>query len=284
MSDEEVPEVVESNPPSSEEDVKQELLKNEEWQRARQHTRFLLAVMSAIPWIGSFLAASAALSAEKEQGRINALHQSWLQEHGRKLESLGSTMQEMFERLRGLEEQVGERLEDDSYLSLVRQGFHAWDQAETEEKRALVKNLLTNAAATTLCDDDVLRLFLDWIDSYHEAHFKVIRAIYHEPGISRFEMWMDMYGEMVREDSAEADLFKLLIRDLSTGSVIRQYREKDGDGRWLKSRRPRHSTNHTMVSAFDHKQPYVLTQLGEQFVRYAMTDVIPRLGSDEPSS
>ena len=283
MRDEGVPEVLESNPPSQEEAVRQELLKAQEWQRARQHTRFLLAVMSAIPWIGSFLAASAALHAEKEQGRVNDLHESWLEEHGRKLKSLGSMMQEMFERLKGLEEQVGERLEDESYLSLVRQGFRAWDQAETEEKRGLVKNLLTNAAATNLCDDDVLRLFLDWIDSYHEAHFKVIQAIYNDPGISRLEMWMDMYGEMVREDSAEADLFKLLVRDLSTGSVIRQYRETDDDGRWLKKRSTRHSTGRTMVSAFDHKQPYVLTQLGAQFVRYAMTDVILRLGNNEPS-
>jgi hypothetical protein len=33
-----------------------------------------------------------------------------------------------------------------------------------------------------------------------------------------------------------------------------------------------------MASAFDDEQPYELTQLGTQFVRYTMEGVMPRIG------
>jgi hypothetical protein len=34
-----------------------------------------------------------------------------------------------------------------------------------------------------------------------------------------------------------------------------------------------------MESAFEDNKPYVLTQLGKQFVHYVMTDVVPQLGN-----
>jgi len=39
-----------------------------------------------------------------------------------------------------------------------------------------------------------------------------------------FDIWNELYGDMPREDSAEEDLYRLLIRDPSTGGVIRQNR------------------------------------------------------------
>lgn len=90
-----------------------------------------------------------------------------------------------------------------------------------------------------------------------------------------------LYGELPREDSAEADLFKLLIRDLSTGGVIRQARETDGAGRFLRKpqRRRNSPASSTMESAFEYSKPYVLTGLGEQFVHYTMNEVVARLES-----
>src|SRR5579864_7033217 len=113
-------------------------------------------------------------------------------------------------------------------------------------------------------------MFIQWIDDYSELHFKVIRWIYKNPGCTRMEIWMGVYGTGVREDSAEADMFKLLIRDLSTGSVIRQHREKDYHGNWIKKARPSHRTrpSQVMKSAFDDEEEYELTELGTQFVRY----------------
>ena len=103
-----------------------------------------------------------------------------------------------------------------------------WDQADTSEKRRLIQNLLTNAGGTPLTVDDVVRLFIQWIDFYHEAHFAVIKSIHGSPGCTRGDMWDDIHGAEVREDSAEADLFRLLVRDLSTGGVIRQTPRDNG--------------------------------------------------------
>ena len=77
------------------------------------------------------------------------------------------------------------------------------------------------------------------------------------------------------------DLFKYLIRDLSTGGVIRQERESDGLGNFYKKERApsRESSNRVMESAFESTKPYVLTALGKQFVHYVMEDVVPQIGT-----
>jgi hypothetical protein len=82
--------------------------------------------------------------------------------------------------------------------------------------------------------------------------------------------------EDVAENSADADLFKLLFRDLSTGGVIRQHRELDYYGNFIQKapqRRPKGSGPKPMPSAFDDEDLYELTELGMQFVHYAMTDL-----------
>src|SRR6185312_11153244 len=97
------------------------------------------------------------------------------------------------------------------------------------------------------------------------------------------ETWEALYGSPTREDSAEADLYKLLIRDLSTGGVIRQERETTHDGHFLRKRPVRNrklSTSKTMESAFEDSKPYVLTELGKQFVHYTMNELVPRLGNE----
>src|SRR5580700_1988136 len=72
------------------------------------------------------------------------------------------------------------------------------------------------------------------INTYHELHFSVIGEVYKHPRITRREIWMNLRGAVPRDDSDEADLFRLLIRDLSTGGVVRQERETDFQGRFLK--------------------------------------------------
>jgi hypothetical protein len=165
-------------------------------------------------------------------------------------------------------------------LTLVRKTFREWDTADTEEKRRLLVQLITNAAGTRIVSDDIVRLFLDWIDAYHEAHFAVIREIHKNQGPTRYDIWVAVYGEPVpRDDSAEADLFRMLIRDLSMGGVIRRPRESDYSGRFMKkTRSPRRvAASTTMESAFEDTKQYVLTELGSQFVHYTMTELVARL-------
>ena len=92
----------------------------------------------------------------------------------------------------------------------------------------------------------MVRLFIDWISQYSEMHFRVIGAIYNSDGISRGEVWRKIGRGGVREDSADADLYKLLFRDLSTGGIIRQHRDVDYHGNFIPKapeRRPKGSGN-----------------------------------------
>jgi len=261
------------------EEARAELVQKLSGPNGKKYARFVMAALGSIPWVGGVISAAAALHAEKDQEKVNALQKMWLQEHEEKIQKLRLTLSQIFERFDAFGDEVRERIESEEYLTLIRRGFRSWDQADTEEKRQLVRKLLANAGVGQLCPDDLIRLFISWIDLYHEAHFLVIREIYRNPGASRGEIWDAIHGARPREDSAEADLFKLLIRDLSTGSVIRQDRETNTHGQFVRrtTRGPRPPARDTMKSAFDDEDPYVLTELGQQFVHYTMEEVVPRI-------
>jgi hypothetical protein len=248
-------------------------------QNSGRYARFILAALSGIPWVGSLLGAGAALHGEVQQDQLNELQRLWLKEHQAKLERLGKTLATIMERFEGLGEDIQERIQSEEYLALIRKGFRQWDQADTEEKREFIRKVLTNAGATKLCEDDLIRLFLDWIDRYHESHFAVIRVIHQHPGSTRAGIWQSIHGERVRENSSEADLFKLLIDDLSMGHVIRQERATDNAGNFLRAQRAktRGPASPYLRTAFDDIKPYELTELGTEFVHYTMDELVPRM-------
>ena len=259
-----------------------ELTENQPSRQRRIVEKFLLAAIGSIPWIGGFLSAAAAIPGDEQNQRLNSLRTVWLEAHQEKIGSLSSTLTEIETRFEKLGPEVEERIQSEEYLTLVRHAFRTWDESETQEKRRYTANLITNAAGTRLCSDDVVRLFIDWLELYHEAHLAVIRNVYDNPGTSRFEIWTDLYGAIPREDSAEADLFKLLIRDLSTGGVIRQERDTNALGQFVRKRpvRRRSGAPTTMESAFEDTKPHVLTELGKQFVHYTMNEVVVRISAD----
>jgi hypothetical protein len=191
------------------------------------------------------------------------------------------TILEIMARLDMNDQKTAERVASPEYQSLIRKAFREWTGAESEAKRKLVSNILANAASSSITSDDVVRMFLQWINGYSELHFEIIASIYNDPGVTRARMWEKIGKEEVREDSAEADLFKLLIRDLSTGSILRQHREKDYAGNFLRKpaqrRRKGGPVSSTVESAFEDTKGYELTELGQQFVHYAMTDLPPRI-------
>jgi hypothetical protein len=254
--------------------------------RRHKYARFAVAALGGIPWVGGFIAASASLNAEREQQGINELQLMWLEEHKEKIKQLNETLADIFVRLDNFGEEIAQRIESPEYLSLVRTAFRSWDSAETEDKRQMYKKLITNAGAIKLCQDDLIRLFLHWIGLYHETHFVVIKEIYQNPNITRGRLWDKIHGSRPREDSSEADLFRYLIRDLSTGGVIRQARETNISGQFLKrDTRGQSSQNpsHVMESAFEDTKPYVLTELGKKFVHYVMEELAPQFGSGDPT-
>jgi hypothetical protein len=243
-----------------------------------------------IPYIGGFLAAAASYWGEREQEHVNNMLRQWLQMLEDELREKGRTIAEVIARLDMQDEDVLRRVESEEYQSLLKKAFRNWSSVDSESKREKIRNILANAAATQLTSDDVIRLFIDWIALYSDFHFEVIGAIYRNDGISRGEIWRSLEKPDVREDSAEADLYKLLIRDLSTGGVIRQHREVDYHGNFLKRQTrpvPKGQGSRTMESAFDDSKGYELTELGKQFVHYAMTEITARIafsdqGQPEP--
>jgi hypothetical protein len=260
------------------EEFNRELAKLEPTRQQRILRKLALAALGSIPWVGGFMAAIGSIKEDEAQSSKDNLQRQWLEEHAKKIKELAETLSEMLTRLNSFGDEVKQRLESEEYLGLIRAGFRKWDEAATSEKKRLIANLLTNSGASRLTSDDVIRLFLDWIEMYHEIHFAVIREVYQHPGITRQGIWKNIHGVFPREDSAEADLFRMLVRDLSMGGVIRQHRETTYSGEFI-PKKPQRGTRASGVikSTFDNEEPYELTGLGRQFVHYTMQELVPRV-------
>ena len=242
------------------------------------------ALGGAIPFVGGLLSAAASAWSEHDQDKINRIFEQWMRMLFDEMKEKEKTMIELMARVDLQDDKILNRVESTEYQSLLKKAFRDWAGAENEEKRKYIRNILSNAATSNISSDDVIRMFLDWLGTYSAMHFQVIGAIYNSEGITRGEIWRKIGKRQVREDSADADLYKLLIRDLSTGSIIRQHRERDYNGNFIPKethRRPKGSGRKPAVSAFDEEEGYELTELGKQFVHYAMTELSVRIEFQE---
>jgi hypothetical protein len=244
-------------------------------------TRMILnAASGAIPLACGVLAAAASAWSERDQARINEFLHHMLEMLNAEMREKEQTILEISARIDMQDERVSERIKSPAFQSLLRKAFRDWAGTESDQKRIYIRNILTNAAGSTMATDDVVKLFLEWIKNYSELHFAVIGAIYNSAGITRGGVWRKLGRQVVRDDTSDADLFRLIFRDLSTGGIVRQHRETDYHGQFLAKRKSTPApkgTVKTMKSAFDEEEQYELTALGDQFVHYAMTDVPPKI-------
>ena len=234
------------------------------------------SVAGAIPLVGGFFSAISSAWSEKEQEKANAFYEHWINMMRDELREKEDTIIEIMSRIDLQDQKISDRVSSKEYQSLLKKTFREWSGAESDTKREYIRNILANAASTDMTSDDVLKLFIDWINKYSEMHFLVIAAIYNSNGITRGQIWTKIGKGRVRENSADADLYKLLFRDLSTGSIIRQHRETDYHGNFLHKSSIKNSGGNkrkSPVSAFDNNEGYELTELGKQFIHYAMTDL-----------
>lgn len=209
----------------------------------------------------------------KEQAQFHALINTWLHLQADEIREIGQTLLEVLKQLDLSNKKIRFRLESPQYLKLVRKSFRNWSTAESELKRRLMTNLLVNASIRTSSPDFVISMFIDWLDKYSDEHFRIIENLYHvDPkGLTRYQIWHQTYPYQPGEDSAEADLFRMLILDLTTGHIIRQERGKDYHGNFMRTVAKKDEVTHTTASpTFDNTKKYVLTELGKQFVTYAM--------------
>lgn len=262
-------------------DLRAELEKAEPSQRNRIIEKVFVAALSVIPWIGGVLVAAETFRTDEGTVKLNKIQTQWLEEHQKKIVLLMQALNGIGKRLASLGDEITERIGSEEYLALVRKAFRVWDEADTEEKRRLLSNVLTNAAGTRICSDDVIRIFIDWIRMYSEVHFAIIRHVYKERETTRFDIWVSLYGEETpREDSSAADLYRYLIRELNMGGVMRLPRQTTPSGEFLLKRQQRarrSPASSTMKSSFDDVEPWVLTELGKEFVHYTMNEGIGRI-------
>lgn len=242
----------------------------------------LQVVSGAVPLFGGILSALAGAWSEREQAKVNRFFEQWVRMLEDEIHEKEATVIEIMSRVDLQDERIASRVESKEFQSLVKKTFRDWAGVESEEKRLLIRNILANAASSRVSSDDVVRMFIDWIGQYSELHFQVIGAIYNSGGITRGAIWRKIGKGQVREDSADADLYRLLFRDLSTGGVIRQHRETDYYGNFIVKPAAKRAPGSgggqkTLTSAFDEEDQYVLTELGQQFVHYAMTDLPARI-------
>ena len=235
------------------------------------------AVGGAIPFAGGVLSAIAGVWGEQEQKKAYEFLKAWIQMLECEMREKQRVITEIITRIDLQNEEIAKRVRSDEYQQLMRKAFRNWAGAESLRKQDYIRNVLSNAASATLVSDDVISLFIEWLQKYSEFHFAVIGAIFNHTGSTRSDIWQRLGRQPVREDSADADLFKLLMRDLSTGGVIRQERPTDYAGNFIKKTPPktRGPVSRTTTSAFDDEDVYVLTALGQQFVHYAMTELVP---------
>ena len=204
----------------------------------------LSVIGGAVPFAGGVFSAISGAWSENEQDKVNSFFKHWVQMLQDELKEKEETIIEIMARLDLQDEKIANRVESKEYQSLVKKTFREWSGAESEDKRVYIRNILANAAATQVSSDDVIKLYIDWINLYSDMHFQVIGAIYNSDGITRGAIWSKIGKGTVRENSADADLYKLLFRDLSTGGIIRQHREVDRFGNFIPKptqRRPKGS-------------------------------------------
>lgn len=228
-----------------------------------------------------------AWSEVESENFFNIIKELLALEH-KKMAEMCATVLEVQSRLSDLENQsdIQARMADESYLALVRKCFRDWSATESEQKRQFVRNLLVNAAAAyQQTSDEILSLYARWINEYSEKHFNVLSFIYLNQGCTRQQIWQGIGGQPARDDSADADLFKMLMHDLQVGHLIRQNRDVDHDGRFFKKSQRgvrKGPASPYIKSAFADEEPHYLTKLGGDFVHYVMTETVHKIEHEKP--
>ncbi len=237
-------------------------------------TRFSLALVSGmVPFFGGALEGIANTWSEIENERFRNVVQQWLEVQDAEILKLTDTIEEIMSRLDLENPIILARVQSGAYLHFLKKSIHQIQHNHQEEKRKMARHLLINAAQHRFCTDELVNLFIDWIDRYNLGHFAVLAEIHHAKKITRQKIWHNLNGPKVSENSHEADLFKLVLHDLSLGQLIRQHRTVDAKGNFIveskkKKKIRANESAKRLKSAFDNEKTYELTALGEKFTVY----------------
>src|SRR5258708_6525909 len=124
--------------------------------------RFALALLGGVPFVGGAFRGAARAWSDAEQAYYNKGTANWLKLQQDEMQEIGIAIAEVVRRRDLNDEETQKRIESPEYLSLIKKCFRDWSAAESEEKRVYVRNLLTTAATSRICTDDVVRMFIQW--------------------------------------------------------------------------------------------------------------------------
>ena len=160
--------------------IRDDLAKSVDPGKRRRFKKLFTAALGGIPWVGGLVSGIASLKDVERQAEITEIQRQWLETYASKLLDLGQMLADITTRLDHFGDEVQERIESEEYLGIVQSGFRAWDRAETQEKKDLLSKLLSNAGATNIAPDDLVRIFIEWIDQVqrgplqgHPSHLPV---------------------------------------------------------------------------------------------------------------
>lgn len=137
----------------------------------------LQVIGGVVPFAGGVLSAVAGAWSEGEQEKVNRFFEHWVQMLHDEIKEKEETILDIMARLNLQDEEISKRVESKEYQSLVKKTFREWSGAESEEKRVYIRNILSNAATSRMSSDDVVRIYIDWINQYSEMHFQIIGAV-----------------------------------------------------------------------------------------------------------
>jgi hypothetical protein len=245
------------------------------WARA-----IAVAIASAIPGVASIAAAQQSLRDDRLAAEVREILEDWLESLEHRVVLLRRDTNWLIGRIEELGDEAIVSAQRPEFLTLVRKAFMAWDRADSDSKRHYLVQLLVNHAGAPLTDDDVVRLFVDWIDRFDESHFRILRSVYRHRPANKLIAGRELFGAQLPVDaSAKAGLFRELWRELNMGSLVRDARAIEG-GRFRRketSRTPRGARSPYLDPTFDEDE-VELTELGSEFVQYVLGDQIRRLG------
>src|ERR1041385_2012916 len=118
----------------------------------------LQVIGGAIPFAGGIFSAAAGAWSEHEQERVNRFFKQWLKMLEDEIKEKEKTILEIMARLDMHDPKIADRIESKEYQSILKKTFREWSGAESEEKRVYIRNILANAAASTMTSDEVVRL------------------------------------------------------------------------------------------------------------------------------
>lgn len=141
--------------------------------------KFIADVATTAPYVGGLIAAVKGAYQDHQQEKANNFIHNWISMIQDEMKEKQQTIIEIMARIDLQDEQIGQKVSSSEFQSLSKKAFRDWGAAESEDKRVYIRNILSNTAAdkSNAYSYDVIRMFLDWIKTYSDLHFNVVKII-----------------------------------------------------------------------------------------------------------